>query len=99
MTPASKGAPSPALAALREELAALDAEFVQLLARRVQLARRVGAEKRAAGLPTLDPRREAHVVAAVARYARREGLPEESVRDIFWPVVSMCRRVQQEEAS
>ncbi|MFA6168241.1 MAG: chorismate mutase [Gemmatimonadaceae bacterium] len=96
MTPAIKQ--SPALAALREELGALDAEFVELLARRVEVARRIGAEKRAAGLATLDTRREAQVVASVARHAQRVGLHEESVRDIFWPVVAMCRRAQQDEA-
>ena len=96
MTPAIKQ--SPVLAALRDELGALDAEFVELLARRVDVARRIGAEKRAAGLAMLDTRREAQVVAAVARHARRVGLPEESVRDIFWPVVAMCRRAQQDEA-
>ncbi|MHB0964487.1 MAG: chorismate mutase [Gemmatimonadaceae bacterium] len=96
MTPAVKQ--SPALTVLREELGALDAEFVDLLARRVDIARRIGAEKRAAGLATLDTRREAQVVAAVARHARRVGLHEESVRDIFWPVVAMCRRAQQDEA-
>lgn len=96
MTPAVKQ--SPALAALRDEMGALDAEFVELLARRVDVARRIGAEKRATGLATLDTRREAQVVAAVARHARRVGLPEESVRDIFWPVVAMSRRAQQDEA-
>lgn len=96
MTPSVKQ--SPALAALREELGALDAELVELLARRVDIARRIGAEKRATGMATLDTRREAQVVAAVARHARRVGLPEELVRDIFWPVVAMCRRAQQDEA-
>ena len=95
MTPAVKQ--SAALAALRDELGSLDAELVELLARRVDVARRIGAEKRAAGLATLDTRREAQVVAAVARHARRVGVPEESVRDIFWPVVAMCRRAQQDE--
>jgi chorismate mutase len=94
MTPVAKT--SAALAALREELSALDAELVELLARRVALARRIGAEKRASGLATLDTRREAQVVAAAARHARRADLPEEAVRDIFWPVVAMCRRAQQE---
>ena len=96
MTPAAKTSPS--LATLREELGALDAELIQLLRRRVQLARHIGAQKRAAGLATLDPRREAQVVAAAARLARQAGLAEESVRDIFWPIVSMCRRAQQDDA-
>lgn len=95
MTPARTAT---ALAALREQLGALDSEFVDLLARRVELARRVGAEKRAAGLPTLDPTREAQVVSAVARHARRVGLPEEAVRDLFWQVVALCRSAQEEAA-
>lgn len=95
MTPAAKTTPS--LTALREELNALDTELVDLLARRVALARRIGAEKRASGLATLDTRREAQVVAAAARQARRAHLPEEAVRDIFWPVVAMCRRAQQDD--
>lgn len=93
MTPATKGAPT--LTALREELTEVDAALIALLKRRVELARRVGAAKRAAGLPVLDPKREAQVVAAAAREARTAGLPEEPVRDIFWPVVALCRRVQQ----
>jgi chorismate mutase len=96
MTPAAKAAP--ALAKLRAELSTLDAELIDLLHQRMELARRIGAEKRAAGLATLDPRREAQVVAAAARHARQAGLPEEAVRDIFWPVVAMCRRAQQDDA-
>lgn len=96
MTPTAKS--PPALAALRAQLEALDAELVDVLARRMELARRIGAEKRAASLPLQDPRREAQVVAAVARHAQRAGLPEESVRDIIWPVVAMCRRAQQDAA-
>ena len=72
MTPAAKT--TPALAALRSELSALDADLIRLLARRVDIARRIGVEKRAAGLPTLDPRREAQVVASAARAAREVGL-------------------------
>jgi chorismate mutase/prephenate dehydrogenase len=95
MTPSAKS--SPALAALRQELSTVDAALIDLLRRRVELARRVGAEKRAEGLPVLDPKREAQVVANAARHARQAGLAEESVRDIFWPIVAMCRRAQQED--
>ncbi len=97
MTPASKTAPSSELAALRDELGVLDAELVMLLARRVEIARRIGAAKRAATLATLDPRREAQVVASAARLARQSGLSEEAVRDIFWPIMAMCRKAQQDD--
>ena len=92
---ASKTAP-PELTALRDELGLLDAELVALLRRRVDLARRIGAAKRTAGLATLDTRREAQVVASAARLARTAGLAEEDVRDIFWPIMAMCRRAQQD---
>lgn len=97
MTPAARATPE--LVALRVELEAIDSDIVNLLARRMELARRIGAQKRAAGLPLQDPKREAQVVAAVARNARRAGLPEEAVRDIVWPIVAMCRRAQQDDAT
>lgn len=87
------------LADLRKDLDAIDAECVALLARRADVARLVGAHKRAHGLATLDTRREARVVASAARMARDAGLPEEEVRQIFWHVVAMSRRAQQDEAS
>mgnify|MGYP001561580565 CR=1 FL=1 len=85
------------LTELRARLEAIDAECVALLARRVDVARQVGAHKRAHGLATLDAPREARVVASAARMARAAGLPEEEVRQIFWQVVAMSRRAQLEE--
>ncbi len=89
--------PSSRLAELRAHLEVIDAECVALLARRVDVARQVGAHKRAHGLATLDAAREARVVASAARMARAAGLPEEEVRQIFWQVVAMSRRAQLEE--
>lgn len=77
------------LTELRQQLDAIDAEFVTLLGRRLEVARRVGAHKRVHGLAALDPRREAHVVNAAAQLARKTGLPEEAIRSIFWQVVAM----------
>lgn len=97
MSPTAKAAVPPALAEMREELGAIDAELITLLSRRIEMARRIGAAKRAANLATLDTRREAQVVAAAAKRARVAGLSEEAVRDIFWPIVAMCRRAQQDD--
>lgn len=99
MPRAPRKAATPTLAELREQLAAIDEECVALLARRCAIARRIGAHKRAAGLATLDARREAQVVSAAARHARRADLPEEDIRNIFWQVVAMSRRIQQEEGA
>lgn len=85
------------LARLREDIEAIDRELVQLLARRVRLARAVGVAKRAAELPTLDPAREAAVVRRAAELARESGLSEDDVRCIFWHLIGISRRAQMGE--
>lgn len=94
MTPARTA--DPTLTALRAELEALDGDIVRLLARRVTVARAIGAHKRTVGLPTLDASREAAVVRRAATLARAAKLPEEPVRAMFWQVVELCRRAQEE---
>jgi chorismate mutase len=93
MTPAEKG--DPLLAALRERVERIDGEIVTLLARRVALAREVGAHKHAAGLATLDVKREAAVLRRSCALARDAGLPEEPTRQLFWGIIGMCRAAQQ----
>lgn len=88
---------SDGLNVIRSEIEGIDRELIALIARRVTLARQVGVVKREAGLPTLDPQREAEVVARAGRMAREAGLDEESVRSIFWHLVETSRRVQRDE--
>jgi chorismate mutase len=85
------------LARLRAEIEGIDRELIRLIARRVELARRVGAVKHTAGLPALDPAREAAVIRRVSEVARQEGAPEEDVRYLFWHIIGMSRRVQLTE--
>ena len=85
------------LTRIRDEIARVDRAIVELIAERVALARRVGPVKRAVGMPTLDPPREAAVVRRATALAREAGLAEEDVRYVFWHLVGLCRRVQLEE--
>jgi chorismate mutase len=82
---------------LRERIQQIDDRLVGLLVQRVALAREVGAAKRRAGLPALDPRREAAVVRHAGERARAAGIHDEDVRYIFWHVIGLCRRAQLEE--
>lgn len=84
------------LADARAAIEGLDAELVALLARRVALSREIGTHKRAAGLPTLDPAREADVIRRAATLAREHDLNDEKVRDIFWHVIGLSRGVQED---
>ena len=83
------------LARCREEIERIDNEIVSLLARRLKLGKRTGDLKRAAGLPILDPTREAAVIRRVTETARDAGLPAEPIREIFWQIVGMSRRAQE----
>jgi len=85
------------LALIRTEIEQIDRSLIDLIAQRVRLARRVGAVKRAAGLPTLDPPREAAVVRRAGALAREAGLDDEDVRYIFWHLIGLSRRMQMEE--
>ncbi|HEX6925110.1 MAG TPA: chorismate mutase [Longimicrobiaceae bacterium] len=81
---------------LREEIEAVDRSIIELIARRVELAREIGRAKRAAGLPTLDPAREAAVVRRAGQIAREVGIEDEDVRYIFWHLIGLARRAQNE---
>jgi len=82
------------LARCRREIERIDNELVELLAKRLALGKRTGELKRLAGLPILDPTREAAVIRRVTEVAREAGLPSEPVREVFWQIVGMSRRAQ-----
>jgi chorismate mutase len=83
-----------ALEELRERVAAIDAQLVALLAERQETARAIGAVKRAAGRPVLDPAREAAVLRRATELARGHGLDEDEVRDLWRKLLAMARRSQ-----
>jgi chorismate mutase len=81
---------------LRREIAAVDDDLVALIARRLELAHRIGDCKRRLGLPVLDPAREAEVVRRVAAEARAKGTDPELVRAVLWQIIDHARRVQSD---
>jgi len=85
-----------ALGRCRQRIEQLDREIIDLLAKRVALSKEIGAMKRVAGLPTLDPAREAEVIRRAAALARDASLNDEKVRDIFWHVIGLSRGAQTE---
>ena len=95
--PRSRDAALDELARCRQQIEGIDRELVALLAKRVALSKEIGAMKKVAGLPTLDPAREAEVIRRAAALAREEGVNDEKVRDIFWHVIGLSRAVQVDE--
>ena len=79
---------------LRAEIEEIDQALLRLVSERVSVAQKVASAKRAAGLPVLDPGREAQVVRRAATYARDNGIEEEDVRDLFWSLIGLTRRAE-----
>jgi len=81
----------------RDEIERIDNEIIALLAQRLSLGKQIGELKRVAGLPVLDPSREAVIIRRAAEIAREKGLSPEPVRDMFWQIVGMSRKAQEEK--
>ena len=89
-------APLAELTNCRAEIEQIDRQLIELLAARMALGRRTATIKRAAGLPILDPQREAEVIRRAVTTARGHDLPVEGVREVFWQIVGLSRRAQEE---
>lgn len=85
-----------ALADLRARIAAVDAELVALVARRLALARDVGAAKRAAGLPVRSFGTEAEVLARFREEAGRHGLDPRLAGRLAHQLISASVQLQEE---
>jgi len=95
MSDADSPARPPELARLREEIERVDRAIIEMIGKRVQLAREVGAAKKKANLPTLDHAREAAVVRRAVDVAREGGVEfDDEIRQIFWQLIGLCRRAQ-----
>lgn len=66
--------PDPVLTDLRARIDELDAALITLMHDRFEVTRKVGAHKRATGLPKADPGRETVQVARLRRLAADSGL-------------------------
>jgi chorismate mutase len=90
--------PRAELARWRGRIEEIDHQIIGLLAERVSIGLKTAEFKRAAGLPILDPQREAEVIRRAGEAAREHELPDEAVREIFWHVVGLARRAQEKSS-
>lgn len=74
----------------RNAISDVDEALIRLLTERLRLARRAQSIRREAGVGGVDPEREAKVLRRAAELARKAGLPDEPVRDVFWRIVALC---------
>ncbi len=83
----------PDLGAFRARIDALDLELLALLNRRAEVAKAVGALKRAEGSPAFRPEREAAVIDGL-KAASAGPLPTASVAPIWREIMSACRALE-----
>ncbi|NQT08024.1 chorismate mutase [Candidatus Bathyarchaeota archaeon] len=84
---------------LRDEINGLNVQIVELLARRVEVARRIGEAKMERNLPIVDRTREGKVYERVRELAMERGLDPRGVEKVFVEIVDLCTRAQLEESA
>ncbi len=87
------------IAELRDEINGLNVQIVELLARRVEVARRIGEAKMEQDLPIVDRTREGKVYERVRELAIEMDLDPEGVEKVFREIVDLCTRAQLEESA
>ncbi len=78
---------------LREKIDAIDRELLALFARRMDVTRRVGEYKVAAGVQVLDPQREREVLDSKAALA--PAAIQSEARTLFETIMALSRRQQR----
>lgn len=82
------------LKALRDEIDQIDRQLVELFCRRMDVTRRVGEYKAAAGIPVLDREREREVLKSKGELVGEELRP--AVVALYQTIMALSRRQQQE---
>lgn len=80
---------------LRGEIDRVDREILRLLAERLEVARRIGGMKRAAGVAPYDPLRERAVLDALVREGASR-FPAEGLRSIYREIISASRTLESD---
>jgi prephenate dehydrogenase len=89
------GAAAPELRQTRDLIDDLDRDIVRLLARRMELVRRVKHAKSEKELPVRDPAREREVLRVRRDWAEADGLDPDATARIFEGLMAMARSLQQ----
>jgi chorismate mutase len=79
---------------LRKQIDRVDANILELLAKRKVLAQKIKRYKREHGLPIVIPEREAEVYKTRAAWGRKNGLNPKSVNRLMKIIITESRRVQ-----
>lgn len=71
------------LESLRKKIDVLDSALVKLISKRLKLARKIGKYKKKKGLKIIDKKREKEILLDVEKKARKYGIDEKFLQNIF----------------
>jgi len=80
---------------LREKINAIDRDLLELISKRVDLAKKIGELKKEKGLPIADYKRELEVLERGKRLAEQLGLDAELMEVALRAIIGMCRKAQR----
>lgn len=83
---------------LRDEIAELDTQLVELIGRRMKMVSDVGEAKRALGVPQRDFTQEKSVVSRATELAEAEGVPTSAVESIFLTLIRAASTVEEQDS-
>ncbi len=79
---------------LREKIDGVDSEILKLIARRQELASKIGEEKAAKNLPVTDADREKAVLEKVRRLAGELNLSGEGIENLYRELIKLAKSVE-----
>lgn len=82
---------------LRAEIDMINNEIVGLLAKRMEVAGEIAEYKKRRGLPTYVPERESQVIENVKELARKSGLDEKMIEDVFMKIMEYTRNSENKQ--
>lgn len=82
---------------LREEINKLNRDIIDTLAKRVDVAQKIGEVKEKYGYPVVDKGREKKVYEQVKQLGAEHGLDEKATVKIFKNIIKLCTQVQVKE--
>ena len=83
------------LVSMRKQLDRVDRNIVSLLAKRMELARKVGRLKARHGIPIRQPEREKALLAHRVALGKKKGLNDKLVADMYMKILAESRRQQK----
>lgn len=81
---------------IRDQIDGIDKKVIGLLSKRMKLAAELGRLKKKEGLPVLDKKREAEMLAEIEKSAKEQGLNPLFAKKLYGQILKESRKIQSD---